>query len=303
MDHPAFVVAAATRADRVVAEFRGGVAEPYFRSAKVLLHRGRGRGRTDRGTVRCPAPHDAAPTEEPVAGWQIHFPGAVRASAGDILTWDVGPPQINKGRLHAPACDDLAGLAAALGAFDLLLAQRGRSKPNVRVLLTRAEEVGFIGAIAAARGRNLPNGARFITLENSKSFADSPVGGGPIVRVGDRTSTFDPELTYRLGRIAEELAEADDSFKWQRRLMPGGTCEASAFQAFGRTAACLCLPLENYHNMDERTGRIAAESISVADFRDLVRLLVAVGQTLDNGDAGLRPRLEKLFEQRKGVLG
>ena len=142
-----------------------------------------------------------------------------------------------------------------------------------------------------------------ITLENSKSFADSPVGGGPIVRVGDRTSTFEPELTYRLGRIAEELADRDGSFKWQRRLMPGGTCEASAFGAFGRTAACLCLPLANYHNMDERTGRIAAESISVADFRDLVRLLVAVGQTLDNDDAGLKPRLEKLFELRKGVLG
>src|SRR5690606_8534498 len=81
----------------------------------------------------------------------------------------------------ATACDDLAGVAAALGALD-----RARNEPALRhfaVLLTRAEELGFVGAIGAARDGTLPAGARILSIECSRSFADSPLGAGPIVRV------------------------------------------------------------------------------------------------------------------------
>ena len=113
------------------------------------------------------------------------------------------------------------------------------------MLLTRGEEVGFLGAIGACKAGTIPRAGRIIALENSKSFAESPIGSGPIVRVGDRTSTFDPDLTYRIGRIAADITAADSTFRWQRKLMPGGTCEASAYQAYGYTATCLCLPLGN----------------------------------------------------------
>jgi hypothetical protein len=194
----------------------------------------------------------------------------------------------------------------------------------VRVLLTRAEEVGFIGAIAACKSGIIPKLSRLVTLENSRSFAESPIGGGPIVRVGDRTSSFDPDLTYQISKIAEALGQEDPLFKWQRKLMPGGTCEASAFQCYGYRAACICLPLGNYHNMGglddsappagkvanapSRRGanrpRVKAETISMKDFEGLVQLLVQVGREIDKPATGgpLKKRLDKLFADRKGLL-
>jgi endoglucanase len=302
MDHPAFVVRDVIGARQVTAAFRGGVAREYFKGTKVLLHHHD--AKPQRGVVR-----DFVKLEDNVTDLgaddsekllDVRFDHDVASEPGDVITWDVGDARIDGDRLHAPACDDLAGLAAALAAFDAL-----GQYPNVRVLLTRAEEVGFIGAIAACKAKSIPKNARLICLENSKSYAESPIGGGPIVRVGDYTSTFDPDLTYRVGRIAAGIAEADDAFRWQRKLMPGGTCEASAFLSYGYTATCLCLPLGNYHNMNERTGRIAAETISVSDFDGLVRLLVETGRRLDEPDKAppLRQRLDGLFAQRRGVLG
>ena len=299
MDHPAFVVKDVAESRRLIAEFRGGVRESYFQRSKVLLHRSR--GQPQRGTVRCHA-GGAADTEFPM--WQIHFARPVKAAPGDLLTWDIGPPTVRGGRLHAPACDDLAGVAAAVCAFDVLLSAKHPPRIDVRLLLTRAEEVGFIGAIAAARSGAIPARARLVTLENSKSFAESPIGAGPIVRVGDRTTTFDPDLTYRIGCLANGLARREPTFRWQRRLMPGGTCETTALQAHGYAATCLCLPLGNYHNMNESTGRIGAETISLADFRDLVRLLVQVASGLDEASqvSSIRKRLDDHFARRRAVL-
>jgi putative aminopeptidase FrvX len=256
----------------------------------------------------------------------IAFARPIDARPGDVITWDTWPASIVGDRLYAPGCDDLAGVAAALGAFDSLLGgnsksgnqeiRKSRNKgqaqahpaqlrgADIRVLLTRAEEVGFIGAIGACKSRLIPKNARLICLENSKSFADSPIGGGPIVRVGDKTATFDSDLTYRVGQIAQALAAADPKFKWQRKLMPGGTCEATAFVSFGYAATCLCLPLGNYHNMNEATGKIDAETISLSDHDGLIRLLVAIGQSLDDPNQAppFMARLEGLFAGRKGLL-
>jgi endoglucanase len=188
----------------------------------------------------------------------------------------------------------------------------GKPPTDVRLLLTRAEEVGFAGAIAACGSGLIPHDALLINLENSKSDpTDSPIGGGPIVRVGDRQSTFDPDATYRLGRLAQHLADqpspqGQTPFAFQRKLMPGGICEASAFVAWGYRAGALCLPLGNYHNMDETTGRIAAEHIALADFDRLVTLLTALARPGAWEDpqiaGGLRQRLEGLFDRRRALL-
>ena len=67
--------------------------------------------------------------------------------------------------------------------------QRDAALAHVALLFTRSEEIGFIGAIGAAREGTVPKGARLVCLENSRSFPhDSPIGAGPIVRVGDRLS-------------------------------------------------------------------------------------------------------------------
>ena len=298
MDHPAFVVAQVCGARELTAEFRGHVQERFFVGSPVLLHsdgRRPARGRV----VEFHRPE--APRSDGLA--RVLFARDVAARPGDLLTWDVGAPRIRQGRLEAPSCDDPAGVAAALAALDVLLGER-RFRGDVRVLLTRAEETGFVGAIAACRAGTLPRQGRFITLETSKSFPESPIGGGPVIRVGDRTGIFDPDLTYRLSRIAAAVAAEDPKFQWQRKLMPGGTCEASVFETYGFKAAACCVPLGNYHNMNEATGRPAAETISLADFDGLVRLLAAVGRNLDDTKRfpPLKVRLEEIFAQRRWLL-
>lgn len=308
IDHPAFVVAAVHSVTSLDAEFRGGVQERFFVGTKVQFH-----------------PASGAPIFGVIDSFQQHpdkeswgandgakyvritlqnaGPHAPMPRVGDIVTWALAPAEIDAtGKMHAPACDDLAGVAAALAAFDLYLSQRPES--DLRILLTRAEEIGFVGAIAAAANRSIPANARIVAIENSKSFPESPIGAGPIVRVGDFTSTFDPDLTYRVGKIAQAITAADSTFKFQRKLMPGGTCEASAYQAYGYIATCVCLPLGNYHNMDEQAGAIAREVIAIEDFHGLVTLLAMIPRMLDDASKSpsLRTRLDTLFASRKVVL-
>lgn len=247
-------------------------------------------------------------------------------NVGDVATWELPPAEVKDGLLHTHACDDLAAAAAALAAMDVLLGKSRVGEPchPVRLLFTRAEEVGFVGAIAACREGTMPRDAIVVALENSRSFEDSPIGGGPIVRVGDRLSVFTPWLTAACAKRAEETfgkpalptaSQAGGGGGWQRKLMPGGACEASVFCAAGYAATCLCLPLGNYHNMPhlaelqagtyDRAAlgppRAAREFISVSDFHGLVDLLVAVGTGLPHTDA-VKGLVEKLWGERGWVL-
>ncbi|MEM9417942.1 MAG: hypothetical protein AAGA25_02660 [Planctomycetota bacterium] len=299
LDHPAFVVTG-MEGKTVTAEFRGGVQDPYFVGTKVRLYRGDSSMKPSApGTIRAlrPAEKGGFKTVD------VEFRQRVEAQAGDILTWDVGPAQIKACRLYAPACDDLAGAAAMFAAFGELLKIR-KDPPDIRLLCTRAEEIGFVGAIAACKSGIIPKKARLIALENSKSFADSPLGGGPIVRVGDRTSTFDPGLTFAVGQVAQAIAAEDDGFKWQRKLMTGGTCEASAYQALGYIATCVCLPLGNYHNMNEDKTKTDREVIHLDDYHGLVRLLIGIGRSLDDPKIAkpLTSRLNQLFADHRSLL-
>lgn len=302
MDHPAFVVHQVEGARTLIAEFRGGVDRDYFEGSPVLLFHGR--SKAQRGVIRAFVSRGEGTgmgVDDGAKLLRVEFARNVKAAPGDVLRWDVGESRIKGDILRAPGCDDTAGVAAAVAAFDAIGTS---SKSDVRLLFTRAEEVGFIGAIAACKAKSIPRKARLICLENSKSFAESPIGAGPIVRVGDFTSTFDPDLTYRISQIAGGIAQRESDFKFQRKLMPGGTCEASAFQSYGYVATCLCLPLGNYHNMNLATRKPDAEFISVRDYLGLVRLLTEVGRKLDDPAQSppLRKRLDTLFAQRRGVL-
>jgi len=265
------------------------------------------------------------------ARWRVLDGPTDRVVPGNIATWDLPGSEIigsdgSSGidMLHAPACDDLAGVAAALAAMDELRACHtgARSTEDVRLLLTLAEEVGFVGAIGACREETMPHGSRVLALETSRALPEVPIGSGPIVRVGDRLSIFSPSLTAAVCARAEaiaggppptasqKLADAP-TWKWQRRLMAGGACEATAYCAFGYEAICLCVALGNYHNMGDldavqadtntQPPRAAREFIAVGDFEGLVDLLVACGTELPESGAIL-PRLAKLWTDRKGLL-
>ena len=307
LDHPAFVVTAA-RGREVELEFRGGVHDPYFERAAIEIFTGA-------------SPHvgrivslDAKAT--PVKRVVAHLAGTgARIAPGAIARFVVGRrgtlPRIARGRLHTYACADLAAAVAALSAYETL--RRDARMAHVGLLFTRAEEIGFIGALAACRDRSIPKDTRLICLENSRSFAESPIGGGPIVRVGDRASVFAPALTNEISVLMTEHQTAHPEFRWQRKLMPGGTCEATAFSEFGYRATCLCLPLGNYHNMIDidgvqagrRPARMGPEYISLADFHGLVEMLVVCARGLDEPGRtlSLRSRLDGLLRDHRHLLG
>ncbi|MCC6968908.1 MAG: hypothetical protein IT434_01680 [Phycisphaerales bacterium] len=352
LDHPAFVVERVIAPSVVELSFRGGVMEDYFRDAAIALYeshdaRDASDARPPHASQTARDAHCAGALKAPLKGkltgklnearkgdgspspFSHYLAELERASGsvapGDVATWDLPAATIEDALVHTHACDDLAALAAALCAFDELLSRDIGG--DVRLLFTRAEEVGFIGAIAACRPprdqRLMPMHARVIALENSRSFAESPIGGGPIVRVGDRVSVFSPQLTDAIAKRAEEIAGAPSTvtasqknsalpkWHWQRKLMAGGACEASVFCEAGYEATCVCLPLGNYHNMADLANvqagtnttpaKVGREFISAHDYHALVDLLIACGVSLPSGSP-VTALAAKLWNDRSWVL-
>ncbi|MFT3686849.1 MAG: hypothetical protein QM783_18330 [Phycisphaerales bacterium] len=326
LDHPAFVIERGVAPSTFELSFRGGVMPVFFENAPITLH-------TESGALDGVLTGKSDPSTPAGQHYLAEFPRWTgnQPAIGDIATWKLPPAEIDaEGILHTSACDDLAAVAAAMAAMDDLLAKKARGEKigDARLLFTRAEEIGFIGAIAACRLGTIPKGARVVALENSRAFPDSPIGGGPIVRVGDRMSVFTPWLTAACAARAEQVfghaatptasqtaAAHKDKRPWQRKLMAGGACEASVFCHAGYDATCLCLPLGNYHNMPHLTelqagtydaaangpARCAREFIHTQDYLGLIDLLVALGTDLPS-TSPLTPLLDKLYADKKYVL-
>jgi len=287
MDHPAFVVTR-RRGRTVWADFRGGVLHEYFAGAAVVFD-------TAGGPVR--AVVDEAVRKPKVGWWSVRLTcmkAPSKLPAGTVGMWDVPVVQRRGTRIHGRACDDLAGVAAVCCALSDLAARPVDA--TVTGLFTRAEEVGFIGAVAACHDGTIPKNGLVVAIETSKAQPAARLGQGVVVRVGDRTWTFDATLTAHVSDVAEKLAANEKSFRFTRQLMPGGTCESTAFCVYGLQATGLCLPLGNYHNMGPRNG-VAPEVIDERDFESLVELLVAL-PTVRNEPAETRSALHARLEDR-----
>jgi endoglucanase len=193
-------------------------------------------------------------------------------------------------------------VAAALTA--LVRAQQAHDS-HFSVLLTRAEEVGFVGALAACDLGTLAADTQILSIECSRELAEAPVGGGPVVRVGDGSSVFSSDLTNRVAHVAKRR-----KIRHQRRLMGGGSCEATAFAAMGWEATGLCLALGNYHNMvgidqvlaNKRRARLAPEEIDVDDFHGLVDLLAALAADLNATTSDLPEKMKRIYQTERHVL-
>lgn len=280
MDHPAFIVTEV--GDGVASfEFRGGVTAPYFENARVeVVSRPDGA----EGTV---VAYDAR-----TMSGMLSLVGGGSVEPGDIAMWRMRRPRAKKGRFLAPACDDLAGVASALAALDRC--RRDSALSHFGVLLTRAEEVGLVGAIHVAKNRTIPEGSRLLSIETSRELINARIGHGPVIRTGDAATVFDRELTNRISRAA-----AAAGIPHQRRLMDGGGCEATAFGAYGYQAGGLCLCLGNWHNrgnleeVERGDGEATPmlEEISLADFHGLIQLLVLSAKAVDLTDP-IKERLD-----------
>lgn len=211
-----------------------------------------------------------------------------KKSFGDFEMWDLPPFEVRDEQIHSRACDDLIGCAEIICVFREL-EERGANAHCVG-LFTRAEEVGFVGAIKLAKAEILPRSLTILSLETSTPRGTAEIGKGPIVRVGDKASTFDGPATARL-----LAAAAAEKIPVQRCLLDGGTCEATAYQLYGYTCAAASLALGNYHNVTP-AGTIAAEFVAIDDFVGMVRLCVAVvlgGGAVRDPQKALRQKLEE----------
>ncbi len=210
---------------------------------------------------------------------------------GDFGMWKLKPFELKKGFIHSRVCDDLVGCAAMLALFMELEADE--IETTVYALFTRAEEVGFIGSIEMAKKWPLPNGVVFVSLETSAPRGGAEMGNGPAIRAGDRISLFDDAVTAELVDAGTE-----EKIPFQRALLDGGACEATAMNLYGVPAAGISVILGNYHNCPPKKG-IAEEFIALADAKNLVKLITATTVRMtqrkasDSSKAQLRKRLEK----------
>ncbi len=267
MDHPGFEVVRSLGDREWVARFHGGVPDRYFRQGIALR--------------LLPGSTPAKLGER--LGQEKEF--SVRAGAGvlphaprpEFAVWEMEDFALRNGHLHGRACDDLVGVACLLAVMIEL--QRDRRRAHVLGVISRAEEVGFQGALTVAEAKVLPRNSLVVSLETSKELPPAKMGQGVILRVGDRTSIFDSAATRFLGEVAAGLRAKDRTFQLQRALMFGGTCEGTAYQEYGFQTAAVCVALGNYHNCHPG-GRIAAEYVNLADACGMVELLVEAARQM-----------------------
>ncbi|HUB67649.1 MAG TPA: hypothetical protein VL981_09210 [Candidatus Methylacidiphilales bacterium] len=259
MDHPAFIIRRDNGAERVL--FAGGVEDCYFTGRKIVFHNEVIREPLGRARLE----GIKAVSEDRVAKLDRSAP-----AAATFATWDLPAARCTKKLFISPACDDLVQVATML-AFLRRLSLTG-AKADVHALFTRAEEIGFAGALAALKAREKLATIPTLSLETSQARGFARVEGGPVLRVGDRLSVFDSRVTHWLDTAFRDFQATKSGAIYQRLLMGGGTCEASVFLRAGFPTGALCVALNNYHNMGPGAS-IRSESISLRDWQSLYDFL------------------------------
>ena len=298
MDHPGFELVERHDDSEFVADALGGVPASSFAAGvplKVILPGGRraeavtagqyGEESERKALVRLANPGLAA---------ELPLPAAV--------VFDLTDFELDGEYIRMRAVDDLAGCASALAAMARLSRSDQRPEGDVYALLTRAEEVGLVGARLAAEDGLLPASTLIVSVESSRTLPGAEQGRGPVIRVGDAGSTFDADAESVLVRAREALNEREGGFASQRQLMSGGVCEASAFAAYGYRTTGIAFPLGNYHN-GAPEGRIEAEYIHVEDFLGGVALMEeAARRVSDRVNTAFRRRLQSVPEDMRQRL-
>jgi aminopeptidase N len=280
-DHPGLIISSCN-GRTAEARWLGGVQKRYFPGSAVRIETAekwvRGRVLSARSGPNGRIAWARLRLEEPVP-------------PGSIGGWDLAPFRLDGPWIRTKSADDLLGCAAVLS---LMLDAARRSLPySLYGVFTRAEEEGLLGATALAADRTLPSDTAVVVLETSKELPCGQLGKGPIVRVGDRKSVYTPGVCQALHEAAEEMVKRARGFRFQRCLMDGGVCEATAFQAFGYEAGGLALALGNYHNMGKTA--IEEEVVHGDDLWNLTRLLPPAAAKIAlsrDGLEGLRKRLQ-----------
>jgi endoglucanase len=310
MDHPGFEIVRPLGKGRWRARFNGGVPDSYFRPGTpvrllpgaIPARLGKRLGRTKEFEIHA------------MGGVRGHrreladfYPTSVRpvssaAMGPSFAVWELEDFGVRQGKIYGRSCDDLVGVAAILATMIEL--KRVGAGVHVIGVISRAEEIGFQGALTVAEAKLLPKNSLVVSLETSKELPPAKMGRGVILRVGDRTSIFDSTAMRFLGEVAAGLQARNSRFQFQRALMFGGTCEATAFQEFGYQTAAVCVALGNYHNCHPQ-GRVAAEYVSLPDACAMADLLVEAARRMrafDQLTARLPKRLRTFLREARRKL-
>ncbi len=295
LDHPAFRIDALL-SDGASAVLQGGLPPHLLAGAAVEAFAAGAQDNVPlaRGTLGPRPKKEGAP-------WRIFWTepprrGAKPAFAVLALT----PFELKDGWLSSRSVDDLLGCAVSLEALRRLAV--AGVKTNVTVLLNRAEEVGFVGALDMIRSGALSPDDSYLSIESSRELPGSRPGRGPTIRLGDKACAFDANLVALLDDAAARLRRRGT--KTQRLRLTGGTCEATAYQTFGLEAAGVAVPLINYHN-GWGADAVAPERVRASDAEGAVKLLVETARLFSGRPLRgvLRERLSRRRELSASFLG
>lgn len=305
MDHPGFHGLRWKSSTTLEVKWFGGSPRKHLVGSKVWLSDGadwRGTGVIQSATL--------APKKTHLVKAVIKLPKTVEKLEATTLFGGFGfraPVWEKAGILYTKAADDLVGCFAVIEAAKKAV----QSKPRKFIgLLTRAEEVGFVGCIAHVEQgwfRDAKRSILFISLETSRTLPGAIVGKGPVVRLGDKASIF----TQSYLEVLTQIAQTKLGKKYQRRVMDGGTCEATVAVAHQIPAIGISIPLGNYHNQGFEGGPDcknpegpAPEFVSLSDIKGMLSLcegLVEKELPLDPWEPK-RKQLLKYLEEGKRLL-
>lgn len=207
--------------------------------------------------------------------------------------FDFVASKIQRNTITTRVADDLAGCVIALGTV-LDVKKQG----SAVAIFTRAEEIGYIGCLAWLRAHRVSSESLAISLEASKELPGAIRGKGPVLRLGDRSTLFDQAASQFLLKCTQRA-----KIPYQRRIMDGGSCEATALNAFGIRTTGISVPLKNYHNQGMRGP--APEVIDLRDVEHARRICVSVSRRLKDFEKTsdeLTKALQKNFSSLKKYL-
>jgi endoglucanase len=285
MDHPGFHGESWTKRGDLVTEWLGGGPTKFLVGHQVWLARaGEAAGTGTIVKARTKGRRLLSLTVRPVDRALAGQPADALYGGFSFKAplWKAGD------RLYTKAADDLVGAHCIL-ELAARLADR-RPLPFLGVL-TRAEEIGFIGMIhhfeAVLKGEHADR-LFCVSLETSRAYPGAEWGKGPVVRLGDRATVFDPAGVEWMTRVARQALGK----RFQRRVMDGGVCEATVANALGYRTVGISVPLGNYHNEcftknfpKEKLGGPAPEFVSLKDVEGLIRLGQALVENPFPGEA------------------
>ena len=278
-DHPGFELVE-VHGSRGRARFRGGIDATYFRGSFALSVYRDGIAEGHRATGHSYV-HDPVVPDWSAGYCDIQLESSAKGplAVGDWAVLDLPPFARRERELFLRSADDLAGCALIISTLEAL---RDETRPfSVHAVFTRAEEPGLFGARLVAEDGALPRDAYVVSVEASNSRY-APAGAGIVVRAGDYHNTFSNDAERYLRVAQERLAER--GIATQRRLLPGGTCEASAFVRLGWTATGIALPNTGYHNAGA-DGRLVAEMIRVEDLLSGIALAAEAAVAAGNDES------------------